>query len=60
MGQPQDNLYQVGSPLLALAFALIWWIPTNHGSQFLLFLHFTLTLCFYDTLMTMVVTLPSR
>jgi len=44
-----------GAPLLALAFALIWWIPTNHGSQFLLFLHFTLTLCFYDTLMTMVV-----
>jgi GPH family glycoside/pentoside/hexuronide:cation symporter len=44
-----------GAPLLALAFALIWWIPTNHGSQFLLFLHFTLSLCFYDTLMTMVV-----
>ena len=44
-----------GAPLLALAFALIWWIPTNHGSQFLLFLHFTLTVCFYDTLMTMVV-----
>ena len=44
-----------GAPLWALAFALIWWIPTNHGSQFLLFLHFTLTLCFYDTLMTMVV-----
>ena len=44
-----------GAPLWALAFALIWWIPTNHNSQFLLFLHFTLTVCFYDTLMTMVV-----
>jgi len=44
-----------GAPILALAFALIWWIPTNHGSQFLLFLHFTLTVCFYDTLMTLVV-----
>ncbi len=44
-----------GAPILALAFALIWWIPTEHSSQFLLFLHFTLTLCFYDTLMTMVV-----
>lgn len=44
-----------GAPLLALAFALIWWLPTDHGSQFLLFLHFTLTVCFYDTLMTMVV-----
>ena len=44
-----------GAPLWALAFALIWWIPTDHGSQFLLFLHFTLTVCFYDTLMTMVV-----
>jgi GPH family glycoside/pentoside/hexuronide:cation symporter len=44
-----------GAPLWALAFAAIWWIPTNHDSQFLLFLHFTLTVCFYDTLMTMVV-----
>ncbi|MEE4194012.1 MAG: MFS transporter, partial [Anaerolineae bacterium] len=44
-----------GAPLLALAFALIWWIPTDHGSQFLLFLHFTLTLCFFDTMMTMLV-----
>jgi glycoside/pentoside/hexuronide:cation symporter, GPH family len=44
-----------GAPLWALAFALIWWIPTDHGSQFLLFLHFTLTVCFYDTLMTLVV-----
>jgi GPH family glycoside/pentoside/hexuronide:cation symporter len=44
-----------GAPLWALAFALIWWIPTEHSTQFLLFLHFTLTLCFYDTLMTMVV-----
>ena len=44
-----------GAPLWALAFALIWWIPTDHGSQFLLFLHFTLTVCFYDTLMTMMV-----
>ncbi len=44
-----------GAPLWALAFALIWWIPTTHNSQFLLFLHFTLTVCFYDTLMTMVV-----
>ncbi len=44
-----------GAPLLALAFALIWWIPTDHDTQFMLFLHFTLTLCFYDTLMTMVV-----
>jgi glycoside/pentoside/hexuronide:cation symporter, GPH family len=44
-----------GAPLLALAFLLIWWIPTNHGSQFLLFLHFFLSLSFYDTLMTMVV-----
>jgi glycoside/pentoside/hexuronide:cation symporter, GPH family len=44
-----------GAPILALAFALIWWIPTNHDSQFLLFLHFTLSLCFYDTMMTMVV-----
>ena len=44
-----------GAPILALAFALIWWIPTAHETQFLLFLHFTLTLCFYDTMMTMVV-----
>jgi glycoside/pentoside/hexuronide:cation symporter, GPH family len=44
-----------GAPLLCLAFALIWWIPTEHATQFSLFLHFTLTLCFYDTLMTMVV-----
>lgn len=44
-----------GAPLLSLAFLLIWWMPTDHGSQFLLFLHFTITLCFYDTLMTMVI-----
>mgnify|MGYP001072460629 FL=1 len=44
-----------GAPLWALAFAAIWWIPTDHASQFLLFLHFTITVCFYDTLMTLVV-----
>ncbi len=43
-----------GGPLYALAFALIWWIPTDHGSQFLLFLHFVLTICIYETFFTMV------
>ena len=43
-----------GGPLYAIAFALIWWIPTDHGNQFLLFLHFVLTICFYETFFTMV------
>jgi GPH family glycoside/pentoside/hexuronide:cation symporter len=43
-----------GGPIYAIAFALIWWIPTNHGSQFLLFLHFVLSICFYETFFTMV------
>jgi glycoside/pentoside/hexuronide:cation symporter, GPH family len=44
-----------GAPLLSLAFLLIWWIPADPNAQFLLFLHFFLTLCFFDTMMTMVV-----
>ncbi len=43
-----------GGPLYALSFILVWWIPTNHGSQFLLFLHFVLTICVFETFYTMV------
>ena len=43
-----------GGPLYAFFFALIWWIPTDHGIQFLLFLHFVLTICAYETFFTMV------
>jgi Na+/melibiose symporter-like transporter len=41
------------APLLTVMFLLIWWIPTDHGSQFLLFLHLVITICFFETFFTM-------
>ncbi|MHA1518959.1 MAG: MFS transporter [Promethearchaeota archaeon] len=43
-----------GGPLYALSFVLIWWIPTGHGIQFLIFLHFVITICIFETFFTMV------
>jgi glycoside/pentoside/hexuronide:cation symporter, GPH family len=45
---------KIGAPLITVAFLAIWWLPTDHGIQWVYFLHFVLTICFYETFFTMI------
>ncbi len=43
-----------GAPIWAIAFLLIWF-PWSYTDQIIIFIHFTISICLYDTMFTLVV-----
>ena len=52
-GSRRKVYLKYGSPVLALAFVMIW-IPWSYTDQLLMFLHFTISICIYETMMTLI------
>ncbi|MHA1436501.1 MAG: MFS transporter [Promethearchaeota archaeon] len=43
-----------GGPIWALTFILIW-IPWSYNNQFIIFLHYVISICLFDTMLTLVI-----
>jgi len=43
-----------GGPIWALTFVLLWF-PWSLDNQFIIFLHYTITICLFDTMLTLVI-----
>ncbi|GAG70432.1 unnamed protein product [marine sediment metagenome] len=43
-----------GAPIWAIAFLLIWF-PWSYTDQIIIFIHFTISICLFDTMFTLVV-----
>jgi len=43
-----------GGPIWALTFLLVWF-PWSYDNQFIIFLHYVVSICLFDTLLTLVV-----
>ncbi len=52
-GSRRKVYLKYGTPILALAFISIW-IPWSYTNQLIIFLHFVISICCYETMMTLI------